>query len=274
MSPLAPSQRKRLPMLAVGAAAALGFAVWNIRRAIEPPLHNIPRQAALDRVSAEVERSLPLPTGEEVTDPVAPAEPAAPVAKPAAPLRVAEENLSPEADPFVPLPRPSGTGERFVSTSAQAYSGMPQLPPPAYIPSSPTVMRLTTATVATPPRRPAPSAGPVVSIRPTAIREKTRPAPVLPVVPPAPLSAPATSAVGAQPAAKPETPPTLVGTLLGDQPSAVFLVDGNLTIVPSGGLVAGWQLLKVDHGQAVLKNLASGLKVPVVAAGEGSASGS
>jgi hypothetical protein len=261
-------------MLAVGTAAALGFAVWNIHRAIEPPLHAIPKQASLDRVSAEVERSLPLPTGEEAPDSAAPAEPAAPAApgpKPATPINVAEESLSPEADPFVPLPRPSSTGERFVSTSAQAYSGMQQLPPPAYIPASPTIMRLTTATVAAPPRRPAPPAGPVVSIRPTATHEKTPPAPVLPVVPPMPQSAPATA--GSPQAAKPETPPTLVGTLLGDQPSAVFLVEGNLTIVPSGGLVAGWQLLKVDHGQAVLKNLASGLKVPVVAAGEGTASG-
>jgi hypothetical protein len=259
-------------MLAGGAVAALAFAVWNIHRALEPPLRNIPKQASLDRVSAEVERSLPLPTGEEGADPVAPAEPAAPGSKPVVPVRVAEENLSPEADPFVPLPRPTGSGERFVSASAPVYSGLPQLPPPAYIPTSPTMMRLTTATVAAPPRRPAVPSGPVVSIRPTASREKTPPAPVLPLVPPAPLSTPAAGA-SPQPVVKPETPPTLVGTLLGDQPSAVFLVEGNLTIAPSGGLVAGWQLLKVDHGQAVLKNLASGLKVPVVAAGEGSASG-
>lgn len=266
MSPLAPSQRKRIPLLAAGAATALVFAAWNVHRALEPPLRNIPKGDSLGRVSAEVERALPLPAGEETPSA---ADPMAPAPKTSAIRQVAEENLSPDANPFVPLPGGGQAGEQFVTAATPRYEAMAQLPPPAYIPASPTLMRLATSMVTTPPKRDRRAGRPVVSIRSAQAQAEMPSAPVLPTVPPA-LAAP----VAVQPApARPEAPPSLTGTLLGDQPSAVFLVDGNLTIVPAGGIVGGWQVLTVSHGQVMLKHLTTGMKVPVVAAAELSATG-
>lgn len=275
MSPLAPSQRKRIPLLAAGTVAALSFAVWNIHRAIEPPLRSIPKQASLERVSAEVERSLPVPSSEAPPTTVEGIPPAGSSSRAAAVVPTAEENLSPEVNPFVPLPGGVQAGEQYVEAATPAYNGM-QMPPPAYIPRSPTLMRLATSTV-TPPRQSEIAGPPVVSIRSAAPHTGSAHAPALPAA--GPLPAPVAPAPGcgpgsaSAPAAKPETPPSLIGTLLGDQPSAVFMVDGNITIVPAGGVVAGWQLLKVDHGGATLKSLATGLKIPVMAAAEGASSG-
>jgi hypothetical protein len=264
MSPLAPSQQKRIPLLAVGAVAALGFAVWNVQHALQPPLRTVHPVGSLERVSNEVQRTLPLPSTEGAPTT---GEPLTPEAKaPKSEAAVSEENLSPGINPFVPLPGRGQYGQQFVTAASPQYEAMPQLPAPAYIPEPITPMRLATATVPLPPqkvRRRAP-APPAVSIRPADPAFVGPAAPVLPAAAvPASTPAPAPAAV-----AKPEPPPTLVGTLLGDQPSAVFQVGGNITIVPAGGMVAGWQLLTVEHGQAVLKNVSSGLKIPVLVAAE------
>lgn len=267
MSPIAPSQRKRIPLLAAGAIAALGFAVWNVHRALQPPLHTMHPVGSLDRVSVEVGRTLPLPSGEDappVSEPAASAPaPAAAAPAPASGSVVAEENLAPGTNPFVPLPGQGVYGQQFVTAAAPSYEAMPTLPPPAYIPEPVTPMRLATATMSLSPRRvqPRPVLRPSVSIRSNEPAFVGPVAPVLPNAAPAPAPKPAPAAP-----VQVETPPTLVGTLLGDQPSAVFQLNGNIVIVPAGGMVGGWQLLTVEHGQATLKHLATGTKVPILVA--------
>jgi len=266
MSPLAPSQRKRIPLLTVGAVAALGFAVFNVQRALQPPLQSIHPVGSLERVSNEVQRTLPVPSGDDTPTPN---EAVAPGAKPPVTVpAVSEENLAPGANPFVPLPGRGQYGQQFVTAAAPQYEAMPQLPAPAYIPEPITPMRLATATVPLPPRRTPRHVATqaTVSIRSNAPELVGPVAPALPAATP-----PASSTPAPVPVAKPEPPPTLVGTLLGDQPSAVFQVSGNITIVPAGGMVAGWQLLNVEHGQAILKHLATGVKIPVLVTSESTA---
>ena len=275
MSPLAPSQQKRIPLMVVGAVAALGFAIWNVQRALQPPLKTIRPIGTLDRVSGEVQRSLPYPSGEEsvpsgTSESVAPntGERVEPGVKPPGVAEVSEENLAPAANPFVPLPGQGQFGEQFITAATPQYEAMPTLPSPTYIPERVTPMRLATATLSINPRNPRrkpnqAASRPVVSIRSDEPSLVGPQAPVLPAVAPAPVPHPAPA-----PPAQPEPPPALVGTLLGDQPSAVFQLNGNIIIVPAGGMLAGWQLLTVEHGQAMLKHIATGTKIPVLVAAE------
>jgi hypothetical protein len=48
-------------------------------------------------------------------------------------------------------------------------------------------------------------------------------------------------------------PLELVGTMLGDRPSAVFRGESRLITVPVGGAYDGWTVVSVDHGEAVVQ---------------------
>jgi len=60
--------------------------------------------------------------------------------------------------------------------------------------------------------------------------------------------------------------PELVGTLLGDRPSAVFKADNaGLAVVPKGATLHGWKVIDVQHGSALVKN--NGVQVKLVVGG-------
>jgi hypothetical protein len=56
-------------------------------------------------------------------------------------------------------------------------------------------------------------------------------------------------------AAPPPPAPELVGTLLGDQPSAVFRGASQLVAVPVGATFGGWKVIHVGQGDAVVKGM-------------------
>jgi hypothetical protein len=70
----------------------------------------------------------------------------------------------------------------------------------------------------------------------------------------------------------PEAPkePELVGTLLGDRPSAVFRGAKQLAVVPVGGRFGDWKVQAVRHGEAIVK---SGTRTVRLDVNGGSASG-
>lgn len=52
----------------------------------------------------------------------------------------------------------------------------------------------------------------------------------------------------------PPAPPQLVGTLLGDSPSAVFKTEAGLQVVRRGGQIDAWKLVAVEHGGATVRH--------------------
>ena len=48
--------------------------------------------------------------------------------------------------------------------------------------------------------------------------------------------------------------PELVGTMLGNQPSAVFRDSQRMAVVPEGQKIGDWTVVMVDHGRAVVTN--------------------
>lgn len=55
----------------------------------------------------------------------------------------------------------------------------------------------------------------------------------------------------------PLEPPVLLGTLLGNAPSAVFKAEGGVRVLAVGETFDGWTLLEVTHGAAVLRGYGS-----------------
>jgi hypothetical protein len=49
--------------------------------------------------------------------------------------------------------------------------------------------------------------------------------------------------------------PELVGTMLGDQPSAVFRVDQRIVMVGLGSKIIGWKVVSIQQGAAVLQGM-------------------
>jgi hypothetical protein len=62
---------------------------------------------------------------------------------------------------------------------------------------------------------------------------------------------------------KPEVAPELIGTLLGDQPSAVFRGDRALVVVPVGGTIGRWRVTAVSHGTARVQSAAGSIQLSV-----------
>lgn len=54
--------------------------------------------------------------------------------------------------------------------------------------------------------------------------------------------------------AKAPSVPQLVGTLLGDNPSAVFKTDAGVRVVAQGGMLDTWKVVAVEHGKATLRS--------------------
>ena len=69
--------------------------------------------------------------------------------------------------------------------------------------------------------------------------------PLVPVLPPGGGSVP--------PRVAEEELPPLVGTLLGNRPSAVFQGDRQVQIVAQGEAIGSWRVVSVSHGAAVVK---------------------
>jgi len=78
------------------------------------------------------------------------------------------------------------------------------------------------------------------------------PAPLLARPMGGPGTMPPAQSLSAQPAPA-MAQPDLVGTLLGERPSAVFRMDKQLVLVPVGNMIAGWKVLSVDQGEATIK---------------------
>jgi hypothetical protein len=103
---------------------------------------------------------------------------------------------------------------------------------------------------------------------------------VLPAAPLGPLGGPqrmgapafGTPFLPAGPQARPAPPaeekePQLVGTLLGERPSAVFRMDKVLSVVPEGASLGSWKVISVAQGGAVIKNARRTLTLSVGAGG-------
>ena len=252
-------KRKHLPMLIVGTIGGLAFAAWNIQRALVPQLAPITKQIDLAPIVAAV------PT---TTDALPRSRPEDARATPGtmiqSPPPTVEELLAPNADPFRPL-RAADPTLRTVMTqltpTQQPAAGFPQRP-----------LELTQSAPANSgtvgyvlPVAPVPPAvkQPAVTVRPAPVLPNAGQATASPALLP---TAPKPAAPA--PAAVPD-PPDVVGTLLGDEPSAVFEKDGNTEIVLEGDQVGEWIVLRIDADHVTLKHLASGKKVRVAVASSG-----
>jgi hypothetical protein len=194
-----------------GCCLAVGFAAWNITRAMSPAAP--PAETA--------------PTAKENTAPVPLELAGPPPLTPAQERRMAsgEAALAPHADPFAQIPDPPPVA---------AASRAPGLPPLA---TASTGGRLPTLPAVSWPGGP----GELPPIRPI---------PALGAPGPAGTTWPRQAQSPRQLPPKPE----LVGTLLGDRPSAVFRSGGKLTVVSISETVGGWRLLTVEHGGVVIRS--------------------
>lgn len=202
-----------LALLLCGASLAVGFAAWNISRALRPP--------------APPAHPAPAPPGVTGAGPAAPAGGAtagAPAQHAAASVRPAadwEASLAPNADPFLPIGVPASPG----ATGRTSAPPVPALPP---LGGGGRLQALPPIAPPWPARTP-PSAASI------------RPLPLPPGAPPALTQ-------------RPEPQPELVGTMLGDRPSAVLRSSGRTAVVPVGERLGAWRLLSVEHGSAVLRS--------------------
>ena len=204
--------------LAVAACGALGFAYWNVTRAMNqepppPPTAGTPGTVA----------GSPQPA----TPGAVPGTPAATVA--AVQIRPAaseDADLAPGADPFLPLPMAPAASPAAILASTRLPRGggaSPVLP----------------ALMGWAPPTPLPAQGP-------------------PHIPRG--AAPPRAALPARPR---EPAPELVGTLLGDNPCAVFVKDKQTVVVPVGGKFGAWQVVVVEHSSVVLRQAGQSLRLSV-----------
>lgn len=219
--------------LSVGAIAALGFAGWTISNALAP---STPPASAPGSVPVSASKSAAPAPGTTTVPPVISA-PAASTAAVSTPARVgaspgsasrltaaSEAMLAPAADPFMALPpRPD--------KQAGPTNAVAQTPPNA------AVIRNAPPTMA-----------------------------ILPNFPGAQSGAPGYNAsVQAMPVPPPHATVEieLVGTLMGNRPCAVFRTDQKMVTVPVDGAVAGWKVLRVRHGEAVVTSAGRTLRLDV-----------
>jgi hypothetical protein len=252
-------KRKHIPLLLLGSAGALGFAVWNIHRSLAPPLTKITKQLDLVAITAQPIDVPPELPGDSHATPGVAVRDAVPVA---------EELLAPNADPFRPLRAPDPSLRTVVSTLT------PRPISPAAFPTGPLNLNGSPSrssnqvTYALPVAPAAPASRPAVRIQPASVS-----APTLPSADrTAAAAAPKVTIVPVVPVAAPE-PPTVVGTLLGDEPGAVFEQDGTTEIVTEGAMIGEWTVLVIELDHVTLKHLATGKKIRVAVKSSGISSG-
>ncbi|MCW3097136.1 MAG: hypothetical protein JWL77_2754 [Chthonomonadaceae bacterium] len=216
--------------LGLGAIAALGFAGWTISNALggSPPA---PVSAPASTPAAAAGTAT-APAG---SAPVisASSTPGSAVSEPArdtsmrSPL-ASEATLAPSADPFIALPaRPDPQAAQKAATAQAAAN----------------------AANAAAIRNVAQNMSPLPNFS-GALKG-----------PPYPGSPVGTMPVGAPPPAPKEI--ELVGTLLGNRPSAVFIADQKMVTVPVNGTFAGWKVIRVQHGEAVVTSAGRMLRLNV-----------
>ena len=219
------SPPKTVAALIAGIIFVLAFAVWNISRSVSPAP---PASPSVSTAPAAVVPGAVVP-GAVV--PIAMAGTAAPLAGTAG----AEAFLAPMADPFRPLPLPAQSAVPVASAKAS-----PAPPAGAAAPGTPPA--------AGPGVRGVPGLSPLPPARPGQMLAAT----AFPSGPVAPLSAKLGAAPKPATAPKPAAAPMLVGTILGDRPSAVFQQGEHLRVVPLGARLGPWRVISVSHGGAVV----------------------
>jgi hypothetical protein len=231
-----PANPQTVAMMAVGATAAVGFAVWNGMRSLAPPAPVEPRPTldpttpaggSASAKGAERASGAPPKNGEPGHDGLADGS-----------FNVSEDSLAPTADPFTPL-SPS------VSPPQQMAQGAPgSTPLPGFGGNGnrgPTVMPAGTG------------AGALAQTRGGSANSLPflGGAPPLTVAPRMPAPPPILKE------------PELVGTLLGERPSAVFRAENHLVMVPVGAKFQGWRLIAVEHGEAVVRGSGKTLRLSI-----------
>lgn len=229
------SPPKTVAALIAGIIFVLAFAVWNISRSVSPAAPAAPSVVAV--------APSPAPT------PVTPfaGSATAVLGANARPAAGSEASLAPAADPFTPLAK--GPGVSADTTGSTASTAAPR---PAQVASA---------------------AGPDISIKPmpgVGTSSPVRPGGVGAVrVPPAAMGTlpPGASLAGNAPATQvTRRPPLLVGTILGDHPSAVFQESAHMAVVPLGAKVGPWKVIAVGQGSAVVVTATRKVRLHVGAA--------
>lgn len=224
---------QKVAALAVGSVGAIGLAYWSISNAMAPP--PAPPPAPAPTAPSNLQGNVSSPA---TAAPNQSAQATTPAVERA--TASTETTLSPEADPFAPLvqpppqPAPNSTLASSSPTPGGSPSGMSAGPILPTIAPASSGMR--------PPSN--------LQVRPMSV--------------PGPL--PPTQVAATQP-----TPamvlPDLVGTLLGERPSAVFRLDKQLVLVPVGNTIAGWKVVSVEQGEATVKRTGQSLRLVVGSVG-------
>ncbi len=227
MSESKPASKQTLAVLGVGSAAALGAAYWSISQALAPP----PVAHTLPPVPSTNNGGLPTSPGLAAAA-LVPAVTPAPLPGSAADIAARSTAASQMSG--------DNSGARQITSSEAVLA--PNADP--FTPISP--RSLNPGAVGSAPARSVTQAQPIRISRSLGFssldpilsdpqRLSSRPLPPL--------------AVAEAPA------PELVGTLLGEQPSAVFRGQSQLVAVPVGGSFGAWKVMEVSHGGVVVKGM-------------------
>jgi hypothetical protein len=211
------------------ALAAVGFAGWNIMRTVSPAPAAAPVTPPVLPANRPAEGAA-TPARDTAGAPADSAAPtAAAVSKETASNADDPANMAVDANPFAPLP---------AKAVSQTVPG-PVVLPAGSAPSAPQA-----APLAFPGGLPRPGMPAFGSSLLAAAAAQTRPAP--------PVE---------------EKEPQLVGTLLGERPSAVFRMDKLLSVVPEGASIGTWKVISVGQGSAVIKSARRTLTLSVGSGG-------
>jgi hypothetical protein len=214
---------KKIAALSAGIVVAVGFAGWSINNALNPPARAEDRTPNLPAAAAD--------TG-------SPSE---------------ETAVAPAAGAAAPAQAEEGLDGTMGSVTVSRPAGGVVLPPEAVMAADVDPFTPLPPVVAPEPARPEP--GVVLASsgaggqRTGGWREESGPG----WLPPAgPAGAPDVAIRAVVRA--PEPAPKLMGTLLGDRPSAVFAGDRAMEVVPIGQTIGSWRVIKVEHGRVVLRH--------------------
>jgi hypothetical protein len=229
MSEKKPNNSQTVALLGVGTAAAIGVAVWSISSALAPrlvyrttplvvPTPTTGASSNTGGASRDGATSGALPGSAADISSRTGGSVAAPISQGpgSRPTVTSEAVLAPEADPFVPLPTDS--------VVIQPPRGTGQTSVDRSLSGHGTI---TGRGIAVLPTQYPTLGGSIPSNRGT----------IPPFVTPPPPA------------------PELVGTLLGEQPSAVFRGGSQLVAVPVGASFGGWKVVDVGQGVAVIKGM-------------------
>lgn len=239
-------------IMAVAVVAVVWFGYQNIMNSIAPPPPTPKESLQLKPVPALGGKETDRSPEAAATSPGAPTTASAtaggPVAPPTsapAPAQTAgldEATLAPEADPFAPLYPSEFASATRTPPAASAFSTR-RLPD-----------------VRTWPHQTVPPSGAPPALVPTG--DGAPMASGLPGLGPAPVRAIGSPTPMPLEAKEPE----LVGTMLGDRPSAVFRTEKALSVVAVGERFGLWRVIAVHHGGAVLRS--SGREIRLVVGGK------